>query len=532
MRTARAFVSALYALVFIVGNCASAGEIYNNIDPEADFGYIGAFVGKGGGYDFVSAVQFTARQTGDVRSIEAIFLTYQPSTVTLTIHTDENGRPGTQLESVQLDTRATVFPVIVGAQAGGATRLEAGTEYWLLASQEDQGTAYWYHNNTGDTGRRLTYRDGQIFYDGTSPRVGFRISSDRYVPPTNYGLFIGANHPNDGALFRFDRNAQDMAFAFDARPNTVVEILTGDTDQDPIRVEDIEQTLERLRRIMRGGDSLTLYINNHGDSAKFLPNGNREEFNGMGIGDEAIYLGGLLFDNDLGAMLRDFDGFRVTVFLDTCHGGGFWGGTDPNEHAPPGAGFNDLNSLNNIALYAAAPEHLEGYGVGRRTFWGRALLEAFEAPRSWSPSGLAAHLNERTSSLARTWDKTQYPVWYTAGYGDPVNPDMSLIETFSDHSVDYDFEGTLFDGPELEGLFSELLELVEGVGPGKSLWDKVSGAQTYFEADNIYAACEKLNALMNQVAAQAGKKIPTVRATSIQAHTKFAMSALECAHQL
>ena len=46
-----------------------------------------------------------------------------------------------------------------------------------------------------------------------------------------------------------------------------------------------------------------------------------------------------------------------------------------------------------------------------------------------------------------------------------------------------------------------------GVGPGKSLASKVMSAQTYYAVPDIQSTCAVLTGFVNEVEAQAGKKI-------------------------
>ena len=56
---------------------------------------------------------------------------------------------------------------------------------------------------------------------------------------------------------------------------------------------------------------------------------------------------------------------------------------------------------------------------------------------------------------------------------------------------------------------------VTGVGPGKSLAEKVSQTQTYLAANDLADACSTLTALIHELNAQAGKKISTAQATTL-----------------
>lgn len=78
------------------------------------------------------------------------------------------------------------------------------------------------------------------------------------------------------------------------------------------------------------------------------------------------------------------------------------------------------------------------------------------------------------------------------------------------------------------GRFQELLAGVTGVGPGKSLERKVAQAHASFAVFNIQATCGKLNAFMNQVMAQARKKLTDAQATEFLSDADAIMEALRC----
>lgn len=77
-------------------------------------------------------------------------------------------------------------------------------------------------------------------------------------------------------------------------------------------------------------------------------------------------------------------------------------------------------------------------------------------------------------------------------------------------------------------LFDGLLQGVTGVGPGKSLQDKVTQARGAYVAQNKTATCSALSALMKELAAQAGKKVPQATATARRNETAVIASALSC----
>lgn len=93
-------------------------------------------------------------------------------------------------------------------------------------------------------------------------------------------------------------------------------------------------------------------------------------------------------------------------------------------------------------------------------------------------------------------------------------------------------QGGACDVGAVEVTASEQLEsledLVTGVGPGGSLAAKVAGALAALEAGHIAAACGKLGALLNEVRAQAGKKIPASEADAIIAAVQRLRGMLGC----
>jgi probable HAF family extracellular repeat protein len=68
------------------------------------------------------------------------------------------------------------------------------------------------------------------------------------------------------------------------------------------------------------------------------------------------------------------------------------------------------------------------------------------------------------------------------------------------------FEGDAVLWTPISLLFSRLLDDVTGVGPGKSLAQKVRIATAYYDANDGPATCAMLRAFGNEVKAQSGKK--------------------------
>ena len=73
-----------------------------------------------------------------------------------------------------------------------------------------------------------------------------------------------------------------------------------------------------------------------------------------------------------------------------------------------------------------------------------------------------------------------------------------------------------------------ILESVTGVGPGRSLSDKMAAVQAYIEAEDFEAACELLNAFENQVSAQSGKKLAEAEADQILGSAEEIREQLSC----
>jgi len=78
------------------------------------------------------------------------------------------------------------------------------------------------------------------------------------------------------------------------------------------------------------------------------------------------------------------------------------------------------------------------------------------------------------------------------------------------------------------GRLQELLADVTGVGPGKSLEKKVASAHDSFAAFRIQATCGKLTGFMNQVMAQAGKKLTDAQATEFLSDAQAITEAIGC----
>ena len=77
-------------------------------------------------------------------------------------------------------------------------------------------------------------------------------------------------------------------------------------------------------------------------------------------------------------------------------------------------------------------------------------------------------------------------------------------------------------------LFDGLLRDVTGVGPGKSLQDKLAKARKAYVAQNKATACSGLSSLQKEIGAQTGKKIPPASAAVLQGDVASIASTLGC----
>lgn len=75
---------------------------------------------------------------------------------------------------------------------------------------------------------------------------------------------------------------------------------------------------------------------------------------------------------------------------------------------------------------------------------------------------------------------------------------------------------------------ADLLAAVTGVGPGTSLADKGTLAQTYVTANDVPDACSTLTAFVREVMAQSNKTIPTGQAATLIATAQRIKMVLGC----
>ena len=87
---------------------------------------------------------------------------------------------------------------------------------------------------------------------------------------------------------------------------------------------------------------------------------------------------------------------------------------------------------------------------------------------------------------------------------------------------------TNFTISSVSSLLDQLLTDSTGVGPGKSLANKVTLAQTYYAVPDIVSTCAVLTSYLDQVTKQKGKKITPAQAEALSGDAEVIMSALAC----
>ncbi len=75
---------------------------------------------------------------------------------------------------------------------------------------------------------------------------------------------------------------------------------------------------------------------------------------------------------------------------------------------------------------------------------------------------------------------------------------------------------------------SDLQARVTGVGPGKSLHNKIAAAATAVHAGDTGQACSILHAFINEVAAQAEKKLTASQAADLTAAAQRIRAIIGC----
>ncbi len=225
----------------------------------------------------------------------------------------------------------------------------------------------------------------------------------------NYGLFIGVQAPGVAGKspdLRGDLAAQRLADAFSSISNSIgISIVGSLSSGDGIAQGSITGALDNIRSQMKTGDKIFVYVTGHGE---FFPGG-----------DETVDLGGenfgLYFTDDyLTSLLMPFNEFQKVVLIDSCHGGGFWGSSDPLETFDHG----DLDLLSNVALLSSSSEIGLSYYYDDGIPLLSQLLQYY-----WSSGGQERldfqSMTNYVSDWANYYDY-EGKVVYEMGYGDPI----------------------------------------------------------------------------------------------------------------
>lgn len=132
---------------------------------------------------------------------------------------------------------------------------------------------------------------------------------------------------------------------------------------------------------------------------------------------------------------------------------------------------------------------------------------------------LAVTLNLNPGDAIWVWTLLQTP----AADGATVDVSRMLITGFDD-VTDLHPADEISPAEQLENLLKE----VTALGPGNSLANKVTLAQTYYSVPDIASTCSVLSDLIQQVSAQQGKKIDVLTANEVIADSRAAMVAIGC----
>ena len=82
--------------------------------------------------------------------------------------------------------------------------------------------------------------------------------------------------------------------------------------------------------------------------------------------------------------------------------------------------------------------------------------------------------------------------------------------------------------PSVSSLLQQLLTDSTGIGPGKSLANKVALAQTYYAVPDIQSTCAVLQSFLHEVRAQSGKKLSTAQAQALSGDAAIIMHTMAC----
>jgi hypothetical protein len=126
-----------------------------------------------------------------------------------------------------------------------------------------------------------------------------------------------------------------------------------------------------------------------------------------------------------------------------------------------------------------------------------------------------------------------YFTWvYAAGiarFGAWLDARNTVVSTWNDTAGLTAAAGEIVPISAVVDWLVSLRQLVTGVGPGKSLADKVGLAQTYYAVPDIQATCAVMTDFVNEVKAQAGKKkLTAAQATKFTSDANAIMAAIGC----
>jgi hypothetical protein len=265
-------------------------------------------------------------------------------------------------------------------------------------------------------------------------------------PPRLFGISIGQNdfigvHGGKGATAVFNRLSQQSTWVTNSSQGNTTQPIIFET----ANIDSQESVLSSLDAMqVRPGDTLVFYYNGHGgtgqihdepaDERAIIVEGNADQH------DEYLDVG--FSDDDLVFIFSDpkWQGVRKIFLLDACHSGGFFGGDD----------FGDLEKLDNVALFAAAPEDKNTYSVfysiddfGMGIWTREALLPALDA-NGLNFDALADALAQNSALAFAQFEGAE--AYILGSPGDVATIDS--LTTISGHSSDFNTLKSVIPVPE------------------------------------------------------------------------------------
>jgi hypothetical protein len=163
---------------------------------------------------------------------------------------------------------------------------------------------------------------------------------------------------------------------------------------------------------------------------------------------------------------------------------------------------------------------------------------------SSSPSAALGAVRTQAAYACPAQDNANFPLDYSDTSGNPIfcsypifsgeNPfDFFCTYSATTGVLVQDNDAGLCPGTAVlvdpvPGQLAALLTAVTGVGPGTSLADKVKQIQGYVAANDKANACGTLNAFINEVKAQKGKKLTNAQAADFTAQANAIRINLGC----